>query len=419
MGLHTGQIRQFESAPWVLQRSCGCGKQSSECGCEGNKALRSAPPIVEDVLQSSGQPLDASTRAFMEDRFGHDFSKVRVHSDARAASSARAVDAHAYTVGSQVVFGAGRYSPAQAEGQRLLAHELAHVVQQSQGDAIASGDDFAESEAKGAESVIGNSGSAGVSARAEPNRLQRAPDEGSTTTTSAPSPTAKVPFCPTPPIFEEKPDFSDKKIREAWTDTHCLTPASKAMPPVCQFTKAQTKALAEAQKTAAGRVERALGIINMGPEGKKMATEMANQLFESDPPTLVEVVDRLTRTRDFLKTTKVEFAGRTCGDSGCQHLAPTMYVTGPGTLPIYVCPTAFSKPSSLHRTVLHESLHWTGLDADPTTPEGYCKEFDCKTPCLDKEVADAWAHYVDCLGKPFEVRKDFRQKIIESVEDLP
>src|SRR5215216_4669784 len=110
MGLHTAQVRQFESAPWVLQRSCGCGKQSSECSCgEGNKALRSAPPIVEDVLRSSGQPLDASTRVLMEDRFGHDFSKVRVHSDARAASSARAVNAHAYTVGPQIVFGAGQY----------------------------------------------------------------------------------------------------------------------------------------------------------------------------------------------------------------------------------------------------------------------------------------------------------------------
>jgi len=214
--------------------------------------------------------------------------------------------------------------------------------------------------------------------------------------------------------------MSDKKIAEAWKEANCITATSQSMPPVCQFTKAQTKALAEAQKTAAGRFERALGIINMGPEGKKMATEMASQLFESNPPTLDEVVDRLTRTRDFLKTTKIDFAGRTCGDSACkQSPNPEMYVTGPGTLPIYVCPTAFSKPATLHRTVLHEALHWTGLDADPSTPEGYCEKFDCKTPCLDKDVADAWTHYIDCLGKPFSVRKDFREKIIESVRDLP
>src|SRR5688572_11541831 len=68
--------------------------------------LSSVPPIVHDVLRSSGQSLDANTRAFMEPRFGHDFSGVRVHADAQAAESARAVSALAYTVGRDVVFGA-------------------------------------------------------------------------------------------------------------------------------------------------------------------------------------------------------------------------------------------------------------------------------------------------------------------------
>jgi hypothetical protein len=66
----------------------------------------------------------------METRFGHDFSQVRVHTDARAAESARAVNANAYTVGSNVVFGEGRYAPRSVAGRRLVAHELAHVVQQ-------------------------------------------------------------------------------------------------------------------------------------------------------------------------------------------------------------------------------------------------------------------------------------------------
>jgi hypothetical protein len=89
------------------------------------------PPIVQEVLRSPGQPLDAHTRAFMEPRFGHDFSRVRVHTDARAAESAWAVDALAYTVGRNVVFGAGQYVPASSAGQQLLAHELTHVVQQN------------------------------------------------------------------------------------------------------------------------------------------------------------------------------------------------------------------------------------------------------------------------------------------------
>jgi hypothetical protein len=91
----------------------------------------SAPPVVHEVLGTPGQALDAGTRATMEPRFGHDFSNVRVHTGKKAAASARAVDAQAYTVGHDIVFGAGSYAPARPDGQRLLAHELTHVVQQS------------------------------------------------------------------------------------------------------------------------------------------------------------------------------------------------------------------------------------------------------------------------------------------------
>jgi hypothetical protein len=90
-----------------------------------------APPIVHEVLRSTGQPLDSSTRGFMESRFGHDFSQVRLHTDARAAASARAVNALAYTVGSHVVLGEKQYAPQTTDGRRLLAHELTHVVQQT------------------------------------------------------------------------------------------------------------------------------------------------------------------------------------------------------------------------------------------------------------------------------------------------
>ena len=89
-----------------------------------------APPIVGEVLRVSGRPLDPATRAYMEPRFGHDFGRVRVHSDAKAAESARAVNALAYTVGRDVVFGAGQYAPTTSAGRRLVAHELTHVVQQ-------------------------------------------------------------------------------------------------------------------------------------------------------------------------------------------------------------------------------------------------------------------------------------------------
>jgi uncharacterized protein DUF4157 len=89
-----------------------------------------APPVVHDVLRSAGRPLDPPLREAMQAQLGHDFSRVRVHTDARAAESARAVGALAYTVGSEVVFAEGRFGPGTAEGRRLLTHELAHVVQQ-------------------------------------------------------------------------------------------------------------------------------------------------------------------------------------------------------------------------------------------------------------------------------------------------
>jgi len=91
-------------------------------------ARQEAPSIIHEVLRSTGQPLGASTRHFMEPRFGHDFSQVRVHTDARAAESASAVGAHAYTVGKNVVFGRGEFAPTTSSGRRLIAHELAHVA---------------------------------------------------------------------------------------------------------------------------------------------------------------------------------------------------------------------------------------------------------------------------------------------------
>ena len=134
-------------APGLLLRKCACGSQTIVGGeCDECKKKRlelqrnsvdaqsgptEAPPIVDEVLRSPGQPLDPATRAFMEPRFGHDFSSVRVHTDAKAAGSARAVNSLAYTVGRDVVFGAGQYAPTKNNGKALLAHELAHTIQQS------------------------------------------------------------------------------------------------------------------------------------------------------------------------------------------------------------------------------------------------------------------------------------------------
>lgn len=141
----------------ILQRNCACGQHTggSACAdCSKKKqetaqsgggtlqrrtagvdtaahAANTVPPIVHAVLRSPGQPLDTATRSFFEPRFGYDLSGVRVHTDAKAADSANAVNALAYTVGKDVVFGTREYAPSTVGGRNLLAHELTHVVQQN------------------------------------------------------------------------------------------------------------------------------------------------------------------------------------------------------------------------------------------------------------------------------------------------
>jgi hypothetical protein len=128
----------------LLQRACACGgRGDGDCTCdEGSPLLRAAtatqaapraPPSIASALSSAGEPLPASLRAEFEPRFGHDFSGVRVHKGALAARSASDVSALAYTVGQDMAFATGQYAPETAAGRRLIAHELAHVVQQSSG----------------------------------------------------------------------------------------------------------------------------------------------------------------------------------------------------------------------------------------------------------------------------------------------
>ncbi|HEY4114162.1 MAG TPA: DUF4157 domain-containing protein [Rhizomicrobium sp.] len=185
---------QAQSAGRLLQRQCDCGMHThgqAQCAaCDDKvKTVRRAgsggapstvPGIVHDVLRSPGRPLDTQALSFMEPRFGaeftqvapstaqpmrmpleigaendplegeadtvagrvvsalpgnrrYDFSGVRIHTDTAAARSARAINAEAYTIGREIVFGEGRYAPHRAEGRRLLAHELTHVLQQTGG----------------------------------------------------------------------------------------------------------------------------------------------------------------------------------------------------------------------------------------------------------------------------------------------
>ncbi len=131
--------------PAKLERRCACGNHTiggaecETCARARSMLFRKAAAPIEDgplpgtvhrTLRQVGQPLQADVRADFEIRFGHDLSSVRVHSDDSAAASARAIGAHAYTLGSHIVFGERQYAPHTAQGRQLLAHELVHTLQQ-------------------------------------------------------------------------------------------------------------------------------------------------------------------------------------------------------------------------------------------------------------------------------------------------
>jgi len=142
-------MRMPESEAQTAHRRCAacggdepacpsCGAKQEMVSPKGDAAGGEAPASVGSVLRSSGEPLSRDARAFFEPRFGQDFSHVRVHQDQEARQSAREINALAYTVGSHIAFGAGRYEPATPSGRRLLAHELTHVMQQAPGVSAAS-----------------------------------------------------------------------------------------------------------------------------------------------------------------------------------------------------------------------------------------------------------------------------------------
>src|SRR5215204_3581238 len=179
------------AAPPRIQRFSG----------QSNGQMDAAPASVDQVLASPGKPLEAALRQDMEQRFGHDFSRVRVHSGVVAEQSAQDVNARAYTVGHNMVFGAGQFAPGTHEGQRVIAHELTHVVQQSSGaDGIRAGQSdekcalspISDPYALGADIVYGAGELQGVNRlaahelahvahrglAAEPNVIRRSPGDG-------------------------------------------------------------------------------------------------------------------------------------------------------------------------------------------------------------------------------------------------
>ena len=308
----------------ILRRKCACGGSGGSTGecaeCGKKKLQRSAagagpgtvPPIVHDVLRSSGQPLDPSTRSFFEPRFGHDFARIRVHTDAQAAASAGAVNALAYTVGRHIVLAEGGYAPSTERGRSLLAHELTHVVQQGQGE-------------QGADTVS-RIGSPSDAAEREADSIGRASLEG-----------------PIAPV-ESGPRGSLRKL---------------GANPGC--TKAESDAIHQAIFDARGWLNKAIPALEKSPlEGKTLASLKSNFGPTFGVAANAKLIhDRLALSRSALGTIPYSCAkapaDATCAAGNCG------YTTGAGSHASTICTDVTLTAGATFKAgcVLHESFHAT------------------------------------------------------------
>jgi hypothetical protein len=366
----------------ILQRKCACGHHSANGECEACRKHREGslqrtarsqpgtrvgsegvPPIVHEVLRSLGQPLDTGTRTFMEPHFGHDFSRVRVHTNVRAAESAGAVNALAYTVGHNVVFADGQYRPGTADGRKLLAHELTHAVQQA---------------------------GLGISA-----------------------PQQSISIEPTESAFETEAEGNAHRVErdEQAPVSHQGTATTHALmrqpAPVTSSAGAtsQNDIINQARLGAFVRCqiayERLAGIGPPAPAGRgdtallwqQQARSLVRQLFNWDQPNMDQITEIVGAMRNYL-TPGLAIVRAASNDRDCGNRAGYVRNYRP---PVVLCPAFFrSSPEERIRTMVHEAAHLAGIGE--AVGESYCGVYDCASSCGGFSVADTWSHYVHCLS---------------------
>lgn len=266
--LALGPAAATRESPAALQCRCACGKAAApgkRCDeCARRQLFRFGPGPSPDATPTpdagAGQPLDSATRRLFEARFGHDFAAVRVHADDRAAAAAQSLQAEAYASGHDIVFARGRFNPRSADGQRLLAHELTHVVQQRSGlsaaSAQASGHDPAEREAESNAQRFFDGAPMSVRERAPRLARRRASDDSTSVTVTAPE---GPPGCTLDQHHAIEPAVhgAQDRLQRAVTllDAYIAAPADAAQRPVAA---ALTRHFHRADATIAGMVRQRL-----------------------------------------------------------------------------------------------------------------------------------------------------------------
>ncbi len=308
-----------------------------------------APQIVHETLQEPGRPLDPATRAFFEPRFGCDFGEVRVHSGAKAAKSAREIGALAYAVGGDLVFAREQASFRSAADERLLAHELTHVLQ------------------------------------------QRAAGRPAALTRSLASSRGGLPDGATTPANTSLAGIVD--------DPHCLKLRPGAGPERCQFTDRQQNILSTIQYAA--RSQTAAALTNLS-RGDPYMSALAARIFHVSAPKMSEVIATTAKILDKLRS--VPLVCGSCADETC-YLPDVPAYTADDLSVIVLCLARFfsSGATGMRRTLIHEAGHASGIDFSRGGQERYCDESSatCDDPCANltgdlTHNVDAWARFIEC-----------------------
>lgn len=351
----------------IVQAKCACGAamrgNDRLCPACKAKAVDGAQQAHAAVVPTHvGQALPADVLRTVQPLFGHDFSAVRIHDDGASHDAADNMDARAFTVGSDIHFGAGEYRPAHPEGLRLLSHELAHTVQQG-------------GRAAAAQPTLSDAASqAGDRLEAEADRSADAVLAG-----------ARTPVLGRTPGAAMQRQGKDK-------------PPPKVVDPVAP-SKRQQDMIDKAQRAAAIRSQGAMFKVrglhpHTGTRDQLEARGLAQIKFNWPNPNMDQIDEVVGNMVSRLLGAKAMVGGK--GDPECGSRAG--YVRGHRP-PIVLCPAFFRDPSADEervRTMIHEAAHLAGI-GNADAAESYYPVFDCSSKG-EFGSADAWMHYVQCLS---------------------
>jgi hypothetical protein len=200
----------------------------------------------------------------------------------------------------------------------------------------------------------------------------------------------------------------------------CLTADRADHTVTCRMSQAHLDVIAEARTAARGRLNRAVQrMTSPTPALRSLIVAQAAKSFAGHAPAYGTILSTITTMQGLLTGTNLRIEGGACNDDGCYSGGTMAYVTAAGQQPVYVCMRSFnpSVRGRLAGTLIHESAHVAGVATEDARHETYCDNAGCEADCLPPQHADAWRHFVDCIGAGLPIRTDFNRETVRSVEE--